>query len=328
MDFTLTDEQELLRDSARSMLRDRCSPELVRQQVDDPAAIDGLVNELAAWAALGEGSLVDLCLFLEEAGAVALPGPYFATTALFIPLLQELGHPLLEAAVGGETTGTVAVADTTGRWDIHDGSAKGFVLEADRADVVAIIDPGKVRLVEGCATTPLETIDLTRRIFDVETDGEGETVALPDGAWDTVSRRAIVALAADTLGTSRWLLDAAVEYAKVREQFGRPIGSFQSIKHLLADSALELERAWAAVYYAAMCIDADHPDATRAAHIAKAAAGQAATHIGKDAIQIHGGIGFTYEHDLHLFLRRAYAGEHLLGTSDDHLDRLASLSFA
>ena len=325
MDFTLTDEQELLRDGARSLLTDRCTTELVRAQIDDSSAIDGLVAELAEWSALGAGPLVDLCLFLEETGAVALPGPTFVTTALFIPLLAELDHPLADAAAEGELTGTVAAADATGRWAPNDGATKSFVLEADRADVVAVVDPGKVRILEGADATPLETIDLTRRVYDVDASTDGETVAMPEDVWTAIERRACVALAADTLGTCRWLLDAAISYAQVREQFDRPIGSFQAIKHLLADSALELERAWAAVYYAAMAIDADHDDAPRAAHVAKATAGQAATHLAKDAIQVHGGIGFTYEHDLHLVLRRAYASAHLMGTAEEHLDRLAEL---
>jgi alkylation response protein AidB-like acyl-CoA dehydrogenase len=108
-------------------------------------------------------------------------------------------------------------------------------------------------------------------------------------------------------------------------QFGKPIGSFQAIQHKLADMALAVERASSAVYYAAMCIDADDPDRWRAAHVAKAAAGAAATRAAKDGIQIHGGIGYTWDHDLHLYIRRAYTSEHLLGTAGWHHDRLADL---
>jgi alkylation response protein AidB-like acyl-CoA dehydrogenase len=104
-----------------------------------------------------------------------------------------------------------------------------------------------------------------------------------------------------------------------------PIGSFQAIQHKLADCSVDLERARSAVYYAAMCIDADDPERHRAAHVAKAATGRAATHCAKDGMQIHGGIGYTWEHDLHLYIRRAYASEHLLGTAGWHHDRLADL---
>jgi alkylation response protein AidB-like acyl-CoA dehydrogenase len=137
--------------------------------------------------------------------------------------------------------------------------------------------------------------------------------------------RAWVSLAAEMLGTSRWLFDEALAYARAREQFGRPIGSFQAIQHKLANLALARERAWAAVYYAAMAIDADDPQRRAAAHVAKATAGQAAHQCAKEAIQIHGGIGYTWEHDLHLWMRRAFASEHLLGTTDWHYDRLADL---
>jgi alkylation response protein AidB-like acyl-CoA dehydrogenase len=108
-------------------------------------------------------------------------------------------------------------------------------------------------------------------------------------------------------------------------QFDRPIGSFQAIQHKLANMALARERAWSAVYFAAMAIDADDPERHRAAHVAKASAGTAATLCAKDGVQIHGGIGFTWEHDLHLFIRRAYASEHLLGTTDWHHDQLGQL---
>ncbi|MEY2458391.1 MAG: hypothetical protein QOG30_221, partial [Acidimicrobiaceae bacterium] len=137
--------------------------------------------------------------------------------------------------------------------------------------------------------------------------------------------RAWVALAAELVGTARWLLHTTLEYAKQRVQFDVPIGSFQAIQHKLANMSLAVERAVSATYYAAMAIDADDQDRHRAAHVAKAAAGRAATLCAKDGIQIHGGIGYTWEHDLHLYIRRAYASEHLLGTSGWHHDQLAAL---
>ena len=112
------------------------------------------------------------------------------------------------------------------------------------------------------------------------------------------------------VGTARRLFDMTLAYAKERYQFDVPIGSFQAIQHKLADMALDVERAWSAVYYAAMTIDADDADRHRAVHVAKAAAGEAAKRAAKDGIQIHGGIGYTWEHDLHLFIRRAYGSEH------------------
>ena len=127
------------------------------------------------------------------------------------------------------------------------------------------------------------------------------------------------------VGTARRIFTMALEYAKERHQFGVPIGSFQAIQHKLAEMSLALERATAAVHYAAMSVDADDANRAQACHVAKAAAGEAARRILKDGIQIHGGIGYTWEHDLHLFLRRATADEYLLGTTGWHLDRLADL---
>ena len=150
-------------------------------------------------------------------------------------------------------------------------------------------------------------------------------VPITGDALDGVLARAYVALAAELMGTVRWLFDTTLAYAKTRVQFDRPIGSFQAVQHKLANMALVKEQAWSAVYYAAMTIDAGDPELHRAAHVAKVMAGEAAKLNAKDAIQIHGGIGYTWEHDLHLYIRRAYASEYLLGTSDWHRDRLATL---
>ena len=149
----------------------------------------------------------------------------------------------------------------------------------------------------------------------------------------SLTARATVALAAEMVGTSRRLLEMAIAYAKERIQFDVPIGSFQAIQHRLAECSLAVERATAATQYASMTLDADademsSPDERyRAVHVAKAAAGTAATRSAKDSIQVHGGIGYTWEHDLHLYLRRAVGSEHWLGTTPWHHDRLAELIF-
>jgi alkylation response protein AidB-like acyl-CoA dehydrogenase len=160
----------------------------------------------------------------------------------------------------------------------------------------------------------------------VRTDGASTRVgALTPDVLDLVLARATLALAAEQVGTARRLFGMALDYAKQRIQFDVPIGSFQAIQHKLADMSLDVERAWSAVYYAAMTVDADDADRPRAIHVAKAAAGEAAKHCAKDGIQIHGGIGYTWEHDLHLFMRRAFGTEALLGTTGWHHDRLADL---
>lgn len=329
MDFALTDDQVLLRDTARSMLAKECPPALVRAHIDDPAAADPLWAHLRGFAALGAGPCTDLCLFMDEAGYVAAPGVLFPTTALFAPLLATIGHDLLPAVVAGEATGSVAVAGADGVWAPNDEPVKTFVPEADRVDWIAVVDAGAtVRVVDAAdlPTRQVRTIDFSRRFFEVDTAGaRGPTIALDAATYDTLLARATATLAAEMVGTSRRLLDMTVAYAKERYQFDVPIGSFQAIQHRLAEASLAVERAIAAAFYAAMTVDADDSERDRAVHVAKAAAGNAATRMAKDSIQVHGGIGYTWEHDLHLFLRRAVGSEHWLGTKEWHHDRLADL---
>jgi alkylation response protein AidB-like acyl-CoA dehydrogenase len=330
VDFALTDEQQLLRDTARSLVGSECSTTLVRAHLDDPSAADPLWRHLVEWLPLANGPLADLCLFLEECGRVLLPGPFFATTALYAPLLDAAGIP-----AEGTESGTVAVAGRSGEWSAAParGPVRTFVLEADRVDRIAAVVAGPGVVVLGrdelLACREVATIDGSRRVFEIELPAPalepGAAIEVDHAALDAWLERATVALSAELLGTAGWLLDVSVQYAKDRVQFDRPIGSFQAIQHKLADMALACEEAWSAVYYAAMCIDADDPDRHRAAHVAKAAAGEAATRAAKDGIQTHGGIGYTWEHDLHLYLRRAFASEHLMGTTAWHQDRLADL---
>jgi alkylation response protein AidB-like acyl-CoA dehydrogenase len=328
MDFSLSPDQELLRDTARSLLTAECPPALLRAHMDDPAAADPLWVHLREYTALGGGPLADLHLFLEETGYVAAPGPFFATTALLAPLLKAMGHELLPSVLAGEVTGTVALAGADGRWQANDDAVKTFVPEADRVDWVAIVsgEPA-VTLVQAPPTRLVATVDTTRRLFEVDTGAldRGETITIDRDAVATIVDRATVGLAAEMVGTARRLFEMTLAYAKERIQFDVPIGSFQAVQHRLADMALDLERATSAVQYAAMTHDADDPERHRATHVAKAAAGAAATRAAQDGIQIHGGIGYTWEHDLHLFIRRAFGSEHWLGTRADHHDCLADL---
>jgi hypothetical protein len=327
MDFALTPDQELLRDTARTLLAKECPTSLVRAHIADPAAADSLWEHLREFAGLGTGSAVDLCLFLEQTGYVVAPGTFFASTALFAPLLEAIGSHLLAKVLAGQATGTVAVAGIDGVWAASLDTTKTFVPEADRVDHIAVVGPGpSVTVADQLPVRLLETVDTSRRLFDVDTIGlAGTPVGIAPTALEAVIERATVGLAAEMVGTARRLFDMSLEYAKERVQFDRPIGSFQAIQHKLADMALDVERAWSAVYYAAMTLDAGDTERHRAVHVAKAAAGEAATRSAKDGIQIHGGIGYTWEHDLHLFIRRAYASEALLGTTGWHQDRLAEL---
>jgi len=331
MDFALTEEQVLLRDTARSLMAKECPTSLVRAHIDDPSAADGLWDHLRDFAALGDGPCTDLAIFCEELGYAAAPGVFFPTVAQFAPLLAASGHPLLDDVLAGSATGTIAVAGASGDWVVNGDGVKTFVAEADRVDWIALVGTGpEVRLVarDAISARRVQTVDFSRRLFEVELTGTGETHDVEPGAVDAVLARATVALAAELVGTARRMLDMTVAYAKERYQFGVPIGSFQAIQHKLADMSLTVERAQSAVQYAAMALDADDPDRHRAAHTAKAAASVAATRAAKDGVQTHGGIGFTWEHDLHLFIRRAYGSSYWMGTTEWHHDRLAELLFA
>jgi alkylation response protein AidB-like acyl-CoA dehydrogenase len=326
MDFTITEHQELLRSSARQLMAGECPTSLVRAHMTDPRAADPLWGHLRSWMGIAGGPLVDLCLFLEETGAALAPGPFYPTAALFAPLLAAVEHDLLPSVLDGDATGTVAMAGADGVWAPNDDPTKTFVPEAERVDHVAVVGPGpSVAVADRLPARHVVTVDTTRRLTEVDTTGIAAGAVVSEETIRDMLERAYVALSAEMLGTARWLLEATLAYASSREQFGKPIGAFQAIQHKLANMALTYERAWSAVYYAAMAIDSADPDRHRAAHVAKAAAGAAATLAAKDGIQIHGGIGYTWEHDLHLFIRRAYASEHLLGTSGWHHDRLGEL---
>jgi alkylation response protein AidB-like acyl-CoA dehydrogenase len=307
VDFSLTDDQALLSDTARKVLERECAPALVRAHIEDPSVYEPLWRHLAEYAGLAAGPTTDLCLFLEQTGYVAAPGPFLATM-LYASLVGD----------DGTTTGTVA--------SIGD-EANPFVLEADRVEKVAFLLPGpRVSVVDTRDLTlrPVATVDFSRRLFSIEalpTHSQPLDIDLMD-LWRD---RTHVCVAAEMVGVSRRIFDMALAYAKERKQFDVPIGSFQAIQHKLADMSLALERATAAVQYAAMTVDARDENCHRASHVAKAAAGEAARRILKDGLQIHGGVGYTWEHDLHLFLRRALGDEYLFGTTSWHLDRLADL---
>lgn len=306
MDFSLTPDQELLRDTGHKLLERECPPALVRAHIEDPSAYEPLWRHLSEYTALGGGDVTDLCLFLEETGYAAAPGPFLATT-------------LYTALTGDDASiGTVALVDDP---------THPFVLEADRVERIAVVLPGPQLAVIDAADATLRfvaTVDFSRRLFVVDLPAL-DARPLAEDAYARWCDLAYSATAAEMVGTARRIFDMALEYAKERKQFDVPIGSFQAIQHKLADMSLALERATAAVHYAAMTVDGDDPDRARAAHVAKAAAGEAARRILKDGIQIHGGIGYTWEHDLHLYLRRSTADESLFGSTGWHLDRLAEL---
>ena len=333
MNFALTDEQTLLRDTARALLAKECPPSLVREHINDPSVADGLWAHLRDFAALGNGPCTDLAIFCEELGYAAAPGVFFPTVAQFIPFTFASGSGEAAAALEGTKTGTVALAGANGEWVPNGDPVKTFVAEADRVDWIAVVHGGPEPTVsvfprDAFEVRRVQTADFSRRLFEVEINGGVAWFhsVTPDDIREHLAR-GTVALAAELVGTARRMAEMTIAYAKERYQFGVPIGSFQAIQHKLADVSLAVERAQSAVQYAAMALDADDPDRHRAVHTAKAAAGVAATTAAKEGVQIHGGIGFTWEHDLHLYVRRAYGGAYWMGTTDWHHDRLAELLF-
>jgi alkylation response protein AidB-like acyl-CoA dehydrogenase len=303
---------------------------------------------------------VELGIVLEEMGRALVPGPFFGTVVLAGQALVVSGDQAaksrwLPGIADGSLTATLALAEESGSWRIEDvatsaasrggqwvlSGTKMFVVDGDSADLLLIVahTEGGPRLfaVEGTAAgvtrTRLDTLDPTRRLGRIDlTDvaavpvgPAGDATAYLRGVLDLV----VVALAAEQVGGAQACLDAAVDHAGTRVQFGRPIGSFQAIKHKCADVLLEVESARSAAYHAAS-VAADESDVDRMEpSIASALAGsycaEAYTHAAKENIQIHGGIGYTWEHDAHLHLRRAKSSELLFGAPVLHRSRLADL---
>ena len=299
-------------------------------------------------------SYVELGIVLEEMGANLICTPYFSTVALAANALLSCGDEsakkdYLPGLAAGETIATLALTEDSGRWDL-DGitlAAKGkggdwtldghkmFVIDGHSADLVLVAArTGKgvsLFAVEGTATgltrTPLATMDQTRKQARLEFAGTpARLVGDEGGAGAALTRTldlAAVALAAEQVGGAQRCLDMSVEYAKTRIQFGRPIGSFQAIKHKCADMLLEVESAKSAAYYAGWAAAEDSDELPVVASLAKSYCSEAYFHAAAENIQIHGGIGFTWEHDAHLYFKRAKSSELLLGDPTYHRELLA-----
>jgi len=327
VDFSLTEEQRIIQQTARGLLARECPLALVRSAWENPAAALPLWQDhLRDWLVLAEQSLADTTLFMHEYGRALVPGVFFSSL-LAAHAASTVGHMLSGAA-------TVAVAASDGYWTPNEEATKHFVPSAGQVEHVVVVSGSpqtpRVAIVAAAqlAVTEVEHMDRLRPHYRVQSDGIDTGHAISPMAWQQVVHRALVTTAAELVGVGRYLLDSAVEYAKQRQQFGRPIGSFQGLQWQLVDTALELERAAAAVSWAAMCVDADAAEAPHAAHSAKLEAGSAARRCARTSLQVHGGIGYTWEHGLHYWLRRAYAGDAFMGPSDYHARCLADLLFA
>jgi alkylation response protein AidB-like acyl-CoA dehydrogenase len=297
---------------------------------------------------------VELAVVMEEMGRGLLCAPYFSSAVLAVNALlmaddEGAKTALLPEIASCERLVTVAWSESNGRWDASgieatareeggayriDG-AKHYVLDGHVADVllVAARTPAGVSLFRISSDAPgvsrelVPTLDMTRKLARVALDGAPADLLGVDGAgWETLSKvrdRAAVALAAEQVGGAQRCLDMAVDYAKERFQFGRPIGSFQAIKHKCADMLLEVECARSAAYYASWRAAEGRDDLPATAALAKATCSDAFLHVARENIQIHGGIGFTWEHPAHLYFRRAKSSDLLLGDSTEQRERLA-----
>lgn len=308
----------------------------------------------------GQGyGFVELAIVFEEMGRRLLCAPYFATVALAANAILNAGTndekaALLPGIASGETIGALAFTEANGRWDadgitmVAKGSGsdwtldgeKMFVIDGHNADLIVVVARTEGTTGEdgisfftvagdaaGLTRTPLATMDQTRKQARLEFTGVKATpLGAPGAGWAALSKtldQAAVCLSNEMVGGAQFVLDMSVEYAKVRVQFGRPIGSFQAIKHKCADMLLEVESAKSAAYYSAWAAAEDNEELPVVASLSKAYCSDAYFHSTAENIQIHGGIGFTWEHPAHLYFKRAKSSEILLGDATYHRELLA-----
>jgi alkylation response protein AidB-like acyl-CoA dehydrogenase len=376
MDFGFSEEQDMLRQSARDFLVKESPMTYVRRMMEDDRGFsDDQWNKMAelGWMGLilpeqygGSGlDFVDMVVVLEEMGRVVLPGPFFSTVILGGVALLEGGtdaqkKDLLPKLAAGKLRMTLAQLEPNARWDGEgvqleakkDGAGwklsgtKLFVPDAHTADVLVVAartTPGSkgadgvsLLLVDakapGISTTLLKTMDQTRKLCevgfkDVAVAGD-RLLGTPGQGWkllDRVVDRGKVGICAEMCGGAQKVLEMSVEYAKVREQFGKPIGSFQAIQHKCANMLVEVESSKSATYYAAWAVANDVAEAPLAAAMAKAYTSDAYRHTAGEGIQIHGGIGFTWEHDMHIYFKRAKSSEVTFGDATWNRELVAQL---
>ena len=287
------------------------------------------------YGGLGLGK-VELALLLEEMGRALVPGPFFSTVVAAGHLIEAAGtaaqkDSFLARICSGEARATFASYNRkSAEVSVAGGRLSGeklFVADAGVADFVVVQVGSSLYLVDGrdsgVKATPMPGMDLTRKLYAVKFD-EVPAVEMP-GKWGQAVEVATLGVAAELVGGMQRALDQTVEYAKTRKQFGKPIGQFQAVQHHCADMFLQTESARSAVYYAAWALEENAPDASTAVSVAKMYASDAARDVGNRGIQVHGGMGFTWENDLHLHYRRFKASETAFGDATYHRERIARL---
>ncbi|MDE3203916.1 MAG: acyl-CoA/acyl-ACP dehydrogenase [Acidobacteriota bacterium] len=372
MELGLSDTQEMFLDATCKLLDERSGPARLRELVNDPLGFDRPTWEQGGrlgWYAMfvpekyGGGSVSgaavpDAAMVSEAMGSRLHTGPFLATNVVAFALAEAAGADLQErflpGLADGSLVGTWAVADRDGDWSASsvglvahpDGDGfrlegtKSYVHDAASADLFLVnarTPEGPIQVVvaahaPGITITPLDSLDLGRRLAEVHFSGtpvsRPDVVGEGEAATRAIERQLQVALVlqcAETNGVTQTALDMTVGYAKERVAFGRPIGSYQALKHRLADHRMWLEGSFATTAYAATSVQQARPDAAVAARIAKSHVGRWSTHTLHDCIQIHGGIGMTWEYDLHLYFRRAISNEMLYGAPYDHMRQLVDL---
>jgi alkylation response protein AidB-like acyl-CoA dehydrogenase len=347
-------EQRSDESAVRALMEDATGydPAVWRQMADQ--GLQGLaIPEEYGGSGFG---FADLCVVFGETGRSLLPSPLFATAALAATALLEAGDEdakkaYLPGLASGETIATLAVSEGHGGWDADAvtlraspapgggwqlSGVKRFVPDAHVADLILVAARGDdgislfavERGASGLDVQVELTMDLTRKLARVELDATpARLIAVAGQAWPALRRTlriAAVALAAEQVGGAEYALETTVKYAKTRFQFGRPIGSFQAVKHKLANVLVEVENARSAALEAARAVEENDPDLELAASVAKSYCSDAYFHAAAEMVQIHGGIGFTWEHSAHLYFKRAKSSQFLLGSPGYHRELVGS----
>jgi alkylation response protein AidB-like acyl-CoA dehydrogenase len=354
LNLLYTDVEDDLRSSVRDLLIDRCDPQAVIALCDgDRSMVAPLWKALATELGLagllvpedrgGAGaSAREAAVVLEELGRAMAPVPFLTSAVVAATALADADGDLLAGLAAGERTAALAVPLSTNPYgalpavDAVGDRLTGTVtsvagaLEADVLLVPATTADGlALHAVAAADATraPVVSLDMTRQLADVGLDGAPATLVVADA--EAAVRRALgvgaALLASEQLGVARWCLDETVGYLKQRRQFGRVVGGFQALKHRLADLSTGVDSANAAARHAAAALAADDPDVELATAVAQAYCSDLAVTAAEEAVQLHGGIGMTWEHPAHLYLKRAKADQIAFGTAGAHLARLAGL---
>lgn len=348
MEFALTEDQRAIQETARHFLSDAASADVMRATVEGATGFDaGLwqgVTEMGftglmvpeAHGGLGLGA-VEAALLLEETGRCLAPIPFFETAVLAVQAVLAGGDAGQQAALLPRLASgaPASFAGTADRPALSGGrliGTAGFATFAHVAELILVATRcGRIVALEvetpGLTIEPLPGLDRTRRFARLTFDCAvtPDMVLARPGAVDRTLTVGAGLLAAEQTGGAQFSLDATVDYVRQRVQFGRTIGSFQAVKHMLADMTLLVEASRSAAYYAAAAIDEDGAEMAEACHVARSYVSDAFRSIAGDAIQLHGGIGFTWEHHAHLYFKRARATASWLGSADSHREALAAI---